>query len=322
MRSPVYDGVVSPIAGGKPEWRSTAKTVHIRAFCLFTLSALILAPSAFVAGAQAAPGLVHGLWVWKSSTVLGAPRGAEKLRDFCKSEGVNEIYISYSANSTAAEENEFVQAIGLLHRANIHVEALLSSADADEPGMHREKLLDLARAVVAFNRKHANNRFDGIHLDLEPQQRPENKGAGNLKFLPGLTDALRAVRSIAEPAGLKVNADIQNKLLKGDRHQRKMLLASVPRITLMMYELSSPNDGESVEQKAAKAKSNSRKYLDMAYEGLNDPGLAKMAIGLRTPDYSALLPQMLKELDEANRANPHYLGSARHSYNNTLEAAH
>ena len=27
-----------------------------------------------------------------------------------------------------------------------------------------------------------------------------------------------------------------------------------------------------------------------------------------------LLPQMLKKLDDANRANPHYLGWASHSY--------
>ena len=40
-----------------------------------------------------------------------------------------------------------------------------------------------------------------------------------------------------------------------------------------------------------------------------------MAIALRTPDYLELLPEMLKKLDDANRSNPHYLGWARHSYN-------
>ena len=69
------------------------------------------------------------------------------------------------------------------------------------------------RAVVEFNRGHTE-RFDGIHLDIEPQQRPENKGPGNLVFLPGLVEAYREVRALAEPAQLTVNADIQNKLLK------------------------------------------------------------------------------------------------------------
>ena len=121
---------------------------------------------------------------------------------------------------------------------------------------------------------------------------------------------------------MTVNADIQNKLLKGDAGQRKMLLSSLPRLTLMMYELASPEDGQSVDQKAEGVAKNSKKYLDMAYDGLSDRNLAKMAIGLRTPDYLALLPQMLGKLDESNGANPHYLGWARHSYNDSLQATH
>jgi hypothetical protein len=99
-----------------------------------------------------------------------------------------------------------------------------------------------------------------------------------------------------------------------------MLLSAVPRVTLMLYELSSPGDGQSVDQKAAKLETTSQKFLAMAYDGLLDRNLAKMVIALRTPDYGDLLPQMLKKLDDANRANPYYLGWARHSYNDFLNA--
>ena len=131
-------------------------------------------------------------------------------------------------------------------------------------------------------------------------------------------DAYRAVCSVAEPAGLTVNADIQNKLLEGDLAQRKMLLSAMPRVTSMMYELSSPTDGENTEQKAQKAQQSSQKFLDLAFDGLGERNLAKMAIALRTPDYLELLPEMLKKLGDANRSNPHYLGWARHSYNDHL----
>jgi hypothetical protein len=47
-----------------------------------------------------------------------------------------------------------------------------------------------------------------------------------------------------------------------------------------------------------------------------------MVIALRTPDYGALLPRMLETLDDANHSNPHYQGWARHSYNDSLDAAH
>ena len=156
------------------------------------LGALSLSTSAVPALAP-----VHGLWVWKSSSLLEAPRGKEALLEFCKSVGINEVYVSVSARSEAAEESQLAHLITLLHRSNIRVEALLSSTDADEPGKHRETLLSHVREIVRFNQKHSVNRFDGIHLDLEPQQRPENKGPGNLRFLPGLVDAFGAVRGVA-----------------------------------------------------------------------------------------------------------------------------
>ena len=263
--------------------------------------------------------LVHGIWVWKSPDMLAAPQGAERLRNFCKEEGINEVYISFSAAKAEAEEKDFVHLIDLMHRAGIRVEALISSTDADEPGKHHDNLLAHVNQVIAFNRGHGGSRFDGIHLDIEPQQRQENKGVGNLRFLPDLTDAFREVRSAAERGQMTLNADIQNKLLKGDAAQRQMLLSSVPRLTLMMYELSSPSDGQTAEQKADKAATSSEKFLEMAYAGMPGRGLATMAIALRTPDYDDLLPQMLRKLDEANRGNPHYLGWARHSYNDVLK---
>jgi hypothetical protein len=282
------------------------------------LCPVLVAALSFSGFAETAPAMVHGLWIWKSPTVLAAPRGAEALGDFCKSAGINEVYVSVSERSEVSEEGQLDQLIALLHRSNIRVEALLSSVDADQPGKHRDTLLRHVREVVLFNQKHATDRFDGIHLDLEPQQRPENKGAGNLRFLPDLVDAFRAVREVAEPAGMTVNADIQTKLLTGDASQRRMLLSALPRVTLMMYELSRPGDGQRVEQQIEKAEKASRKFLDMAYDGLSDRNLARMAIAVRTLDYIELLPQVLRTLDAANGANPHYLGSARHSYNDCL----
>jgi hypothetical protein len=292
----------------------------MRILCLGTLLAFLFGKSFFPAFAASASAPVHGLWVWKSPTVLGAPRGAGALRDFCLSEGVNEVYVSVPANGGPTEERQLSELIPLLHASNIRVEALFSSTDADEPGKHRDSLLSRVEGIVKFNHEHRADRFDGIHLDVEPWQRPENKGAGNLQFLPGLVDVLRAVVAKAVPAGMTVNADIAVKLLKGDLAQRQMLLSSLPRLTLMMYELSNPQDGMSAEQKADQVARTSQKDLDMAYEGLQDRNLAKMVIALRTADYVALLPQMLTKLDEANHSNPQYLGWARHSYNDTLRS--
>ena len=116
---------------------------------------------------------------------------------------------------------------------------------------------------------------------------------------------------------MTVNADIPNKLLKGDLNQRRGLMTSLPRLTLMLYELSSPGDAES----ANKLRQASAKFMEMAYQGLNGGNLARLAIGLRTPDYGQQLPNMLKVVQETLGANPHYLGWAWHSYNDVEQAA-
>jgi len=305
----------------------TLRTIGSRVLLWTLRTILLICASSFCSTArdigapQSNTALHHGLWVWKGPSVVESPNGAELLGDFCRSNDINEIYISVSAHGDTSPDDRFAHLIDLLHRSNIRVEALLSSENADELGKHREKLLDHVRAVLQFNRSHPADRFDGIHLDVKPQQRPENKGPGNLRFLPGLVDAYRAARVLAEPAHLAINADIQNKLLKGDLAERRMLLSSLPRLTLMLYELSSPNDGDTPEKQIEKLQAASQRFLDVAYEGLRDPNLAKMIIGLRTPDYGERLPRMLQTLDETHQANPHYLGWARHAYGDVLKTA-
>jgi hypothetical protein len=258
---------------------------------------------------------VHGLWVWKTPFLLDLPSRGEALRDFCRANHINEVYLSFSSQSGgAAEEQEIEKLIELLHRSHIRAEALLSSTDADEPGKHRDKLLAHVNEVLSYNRQHPRARFEGIHLDVEPQQRQENKGPGNLGFLPNLLDTYRAVRVLAEQNQMTVNADIPNKLLKGDLNQRRGLLTAVPRLTLMLYELSSPGDGESTAAQEDKLRQASARFMDMAYQGLNGRDLAKLSIGLRTPDYQQQLSNMLKLVQDTLAANPHYLGWAWHSY--------
>jgi hypothetical protein len=254
--------------------------------------------------------------------MLDLPSRGEALRDFCRAQQINEVYLSFSSqNGGAAEEQEMEKLIGLLHKSHIRAEALLSSTDADEPGKHRDKLMAHVNEVLSYNREHPHARFDGIHLDVEPQQRQENKGPGNLGFLPGLVDTYHAVRALAEQNQMTVNADIANKYLKGDLSQRQALMSSLPRLTLMLYELSSPGDGDSNAAQADKLRQASAKFMDMAYQGLSGTNLAKMAIGLRDPDYGLQLPSMLKVVQDALGGKPHFLGWAWHSYNDAAQVA-
>ncbi len=286
-----------------------------------TRIALVLGAAAL--GAMSTPSLdardkappVHGLWVWRGEGLLHSAVSARALLAFCRSEKVTEVYLTVPQQDLKSEDKAIGHFIEQLHGANIRAEALVSSTTADMGGSARAKLMEHVRAILHFDELHGEQRFDGIHIDIEPQQRPENKGEANLQFLPGLVDTYHEIRVLAEPRGLTVNADIQGKLLQAEPAVRRALLTALPRLTLMLYELSSPGDGMSVELQAAKVRATSQAMLARAYQGLNDPGLARMAIALRTADYGKLLPQMLQTLDDANAGNPHYLGWARHSYN-------
>jgi hypothetical protein len=298
----------------RPAKRTPLVLSRFRLSCVFCAVLLVAIP---LSRAQQTS-LKHGLWVWKGPSILQSQSSAETLRDFCRANRINEVYLSVSQRGQMMPAGDMVRVIGVLHKSSIRVEALLSSENADEGGKHLEKLLGEVQTIVRFNQQNPSNRFDGIHLDIEPQQRPENKGPGNLRFLPGLVQAYRSIRQAAEPAGMSVNADIQNKLLKGDAEQRKLLLTALPQFTLMMYEISSPNDGDDEAKQAMKVRDAGKKFLDMAYAGLDTQRLAKMVIALRSPDYNTRLPVMLQALDESNQSNPHYAGWARHSYNDTL----
>lgn len=273
-----------------------------------------------VASLRAAEAPLHGLWVWRTADVLAKPGSSEALRDFAMAKGINEIYVSISSRDRLAEGSPVVALIGLLHRSHIRVEALLDGVDSDIAGQPREALLAKARAIVQFNdTQPMETRFDGIHLDIEPHQRAENKGPGNLQFLAGLIETFRGVREIAAPAHLIVNADIPNKVLKGDAAQRQALLTSVDRLTLMLYELTNPEKPGTDDAKAAQLQRAAERYLTMTYDGLSDPHLAGMVIALRTADYREKMATMLKSLDEGQGAQPHYLGWARHCYNDELQ---
>ncbi|MGA8707298.1 MAG: hypothetical protein WB646_09960 [Steroidobacteraceae bacterium] len=113
---------------------------------------------------------------------------------------------------------------------------------------------------------------------------------------------------------LMLEADIPARVLEADVDQRRALLLAVPRLTVIMDELSSPVDRLGAAQEAEQLGASSRRLLDMAYAGVDASRLARMSFALRSADYGTRLPQMLAALDQANSGDPHYLGWALRSY--------
>ena len=91
-----------------PRGLLTMQRSWIRVFRLQALLGTLFSACVSFAFAGSAPGPNHGLWVWKSPAILGAPQGAEALGKFCKSEGVNEVYVSVSASTFASEKESWL----------------------------------------------------------------------------------------------------------------------------------------------------------------------------------------------------------------------
>src|ERR1700733_301162 len=107
---------------------------------IWVLAAVICFTASPSALSQETP--VDGLWVWKTPILLDLPARGEALRDFCRSHQINEVYLSFTSQNTAEpEQREIAKLIELLHKSHMRVEALLSSADADQAGSHRDKLM-------------------------------------------------------------------------------------------------------------------------------------------------------------------------------------
>ncbi|HEY6451036.1 MAG TPA: hypothetical protein VIX87_00400 [Steroidobacteraceae bacterium] len=273
-----------------------------------SLSVALIA-AALPAGAGSLP--VHGLWVWNSTQVLQAPQGAPALRDFCQSAGINEVYVSVSRDYSALEELRLTQLIALLHQIDIRVDALIYSVDGDEVGAPRTALLDRVQSILNFDHHHPAQHFDGIHLAIEPQRRPEYESATNNQFLPALVVTYRAVRARTDRAALSLGADIPSKVLAADVDERRALLSAVPRLTLLMDAGTIQRGAATPGQRLEQLRRRSRRYLQMAYRGVDEPHAAGMLIALRAQDHEAQLPPLLAALDDANRSDPHYLGWAR-----------
>jgi len=70
-------------------------------------------------------GWVHGLWVWKGPAIAQSSQSVQMLREFCKSQGINEVYFSVSEHGDMSGLVRLPGLIGQLHQSNIRIEALL-----------------------------------------------------------------------------------------------------------------------------------------------------------------------------------------------------
>ncbi|TWU31703.1 hypothetical protein Q31b_58720 [Novipirellula aureliae] len=178
-------------------------------FCLTWFAALGLSLSSGEASEE------RGVWWWTSpdhpwgtEQVIGNPDKESAALEFLKEWGINRLYGCYSKQTMARpavvrDWNERV------HAAGMSSQLLLSENTWIEP-RNRANLLTvhIQRELIDFNADCANStqRFDGLHLDIEPHGLPNWTSITPLerkRLLLQFRDTLREVREYLDAHGGK-----------------------------------------------------------------------------------------------------------------------
>ena len=146
--------------------------------------------------------IARATWLWNNSVVDSAARRDDVLR-FCGDRRIDTIFLYAPADHLQDRAAEFRAFLAAAHARRMQVEAL-----GGESGWvwEREKLSAFLAAVRAFNDAgKSDERFDGVHLDIEPYDTPQWKqdpDTGGKAYL----ETLEAAR--AEAGDMKLAADV------------------------------------------------------------------------------------------------------------------
>ena len=143
----------------------------------------------------------RAMWVYRTEALLASKAEQGALLAFCKERRITELFwqIHHDRSQHYALKNEeatraFLQGA---HGQAIRVHAL-DGDPVDTFTRNHERVLAKIEAVIAFNQE--GERFDGLHLDIEPHALPEWKKLGDTEKAEWLTQLVTIHGRVAERA--------------------------------------------------------------------------------------------------------------------------
>ncbi len=210
------------------------------------LRALALGLFAVLVGSvkvEAQPG--HGMWVSgivprsagpcpSKTGLLDEDPDADQLLGFCAANPITEVYLSIGPQAGALFDPRFPNFIRRLKNTGLKVEAVIGCNGVSncQGGTWKTRI----EQVKAYNDgAGALERFDGIHLDLEPWV----DTGSDFSWVDDLISDYQYASSALDGSGLTLAADISGvKVISDmiDPEKRQALLDAATRLVLMEYE--------------------------------------------------------------------------------------
>lgn len=143
----------------------------------------------------------RAMWVYRTEALLASQAEQESLLAFCKERRITDLFWQINRDRTqnhavkhADATRAFLQAA---HEQLIRVHAL-DGDPADTFTRNHDRVLAKVEAVIAFNE--AGERFDGLHLDIEPHALKEWKTLVDAEKADWLTQLVTIHGRVAERA--------------------------------------------------------------------------------------------------------------------------
>ena len=175
----------------------------------------------------------RALWVWDNSIVDSAAQRDDFLR-FCRERKIDTLFLHAPMDHLQDRAADFHAFLAAAHKEKMRVEAL----DGDARwAFERAPAGNFVTAVQVFNSfaKTPAERFDGIHLDVEPYDTPEWK-ADDVRAATQYLELLDVLRS--QKGELPLTADVPpwfGEFQVGEERLLAGVIARVDAVGIMAY---------------------------------------------------------------------------------------
>jgi hypothetical protein len=199
-----------------------------------------LAPSLWAQTSSPRPALppARALWVWKPASFASSGE-LESLLAFAGKKRIGTLFLSAGTDLLRRQPQLYRRLLRRAHAQGITVHALHGEPEWLSPD-HRAGAVAFLEALRQYARaSRPEERFDAIHLDVEPQSLPEWKAGEHDALAAQYIQFLDWFRDQARPLALPLAVDVPvsfNRIAVDGRPLIAAILARADQMTVMAYK--------------------------------------------------------------------------------------